>query len=62
MIMTMIKVIVMMIMMTMIITMVIMSVFRVVLDQFQGCSAQKGVAGESITLTVLRLNWRLLAS
>ena len=29
--------------------------------QFQGCSAQKVVAGESITLTVIRLNWRLLA-
>ena len=42
-----------------------LSGFRGVLDQFQGCSAlpeeQRGVAGESITLTVLRLNWQLLA-
>ena len=38
-----------------------LSGFRGVLDQFQGCSAQKGVAGESITLTVPRLNWQLLA-
>ena len=29
--------------------------------QFQGCSAQKVVAGESITLTVIRLNWRLFS-
>ena len=59
---TMTMMMVMMIMMIMIITMVMMSGFRVVLDQFQGCSAQKGVAGESITLTVIRLNWQLLAS
>ena len=64
MIMTMIMMIVMMIMMIMIITMVVMTEIMV-LDQFQGCSAlparKKGVTGESITLTVIRLNWQLLA-
>ena len=39
-----------------------LSGFGGVLDQFEGCSAQKGVAGESITLTVIELNWQLLAS
>ena len=37
-----------------------LSGFRGVLDQFQGCSALPGAAGESITLTVIRLNWQLL--
>ena len=60
-----------MIMMIMIITMVMMFEIMMIIemirlltagtDQFQGCSAQKGVAGESITLTVIRLNWQLLA-
>ena len=39
-----------------------LSGFGGVLDQLEGCSAQKGVAGESITLTVIELNWQLLAS
>ena len=60
-----------MIMMIMIITMVMMFEIMMILmmirlltagtDQFQGCSAQKGVAGEPITLTVTMLNWRLFS-
>ena len=69
--MTMIMMIVMMIMMIMIITMVMMFEIMMILmmirlltagtDQFQGCSAQKGVAGDPITLNVIRLNWRLFS-
>ena len=60
-----------MIMMIMIITMVMMFEIMMIIemirlltagtDQFQGCSAQKGVAGDPITLNVIRLYWQLLA-
>ena len=69
--MTMIMMIVMMIKMIMIITMVMMLETMMITmmirlltartDQFRGCSAQKSVAGDPITLTVIRLNWQLLA-
>ena len=36
-----------------------MMMIREVLDKFQGASALPGSAGELITLTVLRFNWRL---
>ena len=40
----------------------LMMMIREVLDQFQGASALQGSAGEPITLTLPKLNWRLLAS
>ena len=40
----------------------LMMMIREVLDQFRGASALPGSAGEPITLTVIRLNWQLLAS
>ena len=38
-----------------------MMMIRGVLDQFQRALALPGSAGEPITLTVIRLNWQLLA-